>query len=67
MTPNDILLYSYISDIVSHSQESFFLLQMRTHRDCSPTLGVGCREIGKYSSNWTPPVRAQGVTEKRGL
>ena len=28
MTPNDILLYSLISDLLSHHQRSFFLQQM---------------------------------------
>jgi hypothetical protein len=47
MTPNDILLYSQISALLSHHQRSFLLQQMENNsRDPQLNIMQGVRDLG---------------------
>jgi hypothetical protein len=71
MTPNDILLYSQISALLSHHQRSFLLQQMENNsRDPQLNIMQGVRDLGtlipwKECLHEIPLFNAQGSLQKR--
>ena len=59
MTPNNILLDSWIKALCSHHQGSFFLQWMGTNRDPPPDIvGVGEKDLGTHSSKWDVSIKS---------
>ena len=68
MTPNDILLYSWISALLSHHQRGFLLQQMRRHRDPQSDNVQRARDLRALSPKWDVSVKTfpSELTERCG-
>ena len=66
MTSNDILIYSYISDLLSHHQKSFLLQEMGT--DTEVHIMQIVKDPGTLNPKWDNSIKSHlsGLREPSG-